>query len=155
MGEATIRLDGREFAGISQSLTSNQDDYILAHLRLAGAIDVLTDGDGKERTNDERANELLTQILLSGRKHFILAGCLTEVGKKWSRADADLNAVKFAEISSFEEKTLMRTATVRFVVGFFLSGEPSSASSPKSSNHRGKVRRTASADPATSETSPQ
>jgi hypothetical protein len=152
--EESIRLDGRDFVGISQSLTSNQDDYILAHLRLAGAVDVLTDADGTKRSDDDRANELLTMILLSGRKHQILAGCLTEVGKKWSREEADRNAAVFSEITSFEEKTLMRTATVRFVVGFFLSGEQSSESSPKSSSRHAKGRRTSSAARATSETSP-
>jgi len=154
MGE-TIKLDGREFVGITQSLTSNQDDYVTGHLRRSGANDVLTGGDGKKRTDEERANELLTYILLSGHKHQILAGCLTEVGKKWTREEADRNAQIFGDITSFEEKTLMRTATVRFVVGFFQSGEPSSTSSPKSSSHRGKAHRIASADPATLETSPQ
>src|SRR5712664_4231995 len=120
----TITLDGRKFRSISQSLTANQDDYILAHLRLAGAIEVMSDLDGVKRTQEQRAEDLLTRILLSGRTHQILAGCLTEDGKVWSRAEADANAERFAEITDVEEKTAMRSSIVKFVIGFFSLGEP-------------------------------
>lgn len=150
----TLKLDGRDFVGISQTLTANQDNYILAHLRLSGAMDVLADIGGK-RTPEKKAEELLTQILLSGRTSYILAGCLTEAGKKWDRAEADRNAGVFAEITDQTEKTAMREAIVRFVIGFFQLGEPSSTSSPKSSNRRAKANRTSSAERATSETSLQ
>lgn len=145
----TLKLDGRDFVGISQTLTANQDDYILAHLRLSGAIEVLSDPTNKEK----KAENLLTQILLSGRTHQILAGCLTEVGKKWNRADAERNAAVFAEITAEAEKTAMREAIVRFIIGFFQLGEPSSTSSPNSSNKHGKDRPIARAGRKTSETS--
>jgi hypothetical protein len=122
-----ITLDGRKFRGISKDLTANQDDYILAHLRLAGALEVLQDPDGIKRHPEKRAEELLTQILLSGRTHHILAGCLTEEGKVWSRAEAEANAARFSEITSVEEKTAMRKSIVEFVIGFFSLGAPSSA----------------------------
>jgi hypothetical protein len=118
----TITLDGRKFTGISQALTANQDDYILAHLRLAGAVEVLSDLDGVKRTKEKRAEDLLTQILLSGRTHHILAGCLTEDGKVWTRAGADANAACFAAITDMEEKTEMRSSIVKFVIGFFSLG---------------------------------
>ena len=140
----TLTLAGRKFTGISQSLTANQDDYIIAHMRRAGVLDVLSGADGVARTQDQRAEELLTSILLSGRTQNILAGCLTEEGKTWTRAEADRNAVCFAEITDNGEKTLMRSAIVRFVIGFFSSGEPSRESSPKSSSPSGKARRTKS-----------
>lgn len=149
----TITLDGRKFAGISQDLTANQDDYILAHLRLAGAIEVLNDFDGVKRTQERRAEDLLTQILLSGRTHHILAGCLTEEGKTWSRKEADANAVRFAGITDFTEKTAMRSSIVRFVIGFFSLGEPSSETSRKSSSRSVKVPPTKNAAPSTSATS--
>ena len=38
MPDDTITLDGRKFTSVSQAITANQDDYILAHLRVAGAI---------------------------------------------------------------------------------------------------------------------
>src|SRR5882762_4752102 len=101
----TITLDGRKFHGISQNLTANQDDYILAHLRLAGGVEVLGDLDGIKRTQEKRAEDLLTRILLSGRTHHILAGCLTEEGKVWNRTDADANAARFAGITDIGEKT--------------------------------------------------
>ena len=150
----TLKLDGRDFVGISQALTANQDDYILAHLRLSGAIEVLSDLIGpSKQSKEEKAENLLTQILLSGRTHHILAGCLTEVGKKWNRADAERNAAVFAEITAEAEKTAMREAIVRFVVGFFRLGEPSSTSSPNSSNKHGKDRPIARAGRKTSGTS--
>ncbi len=149
----TITLDGRKFQGITQALTANQDDYILAHLRLASALEVLHDLDGKERTDEKRMQDLLTQILLAGRAHHILAGCLTEEGKVWNRAEADANAARFAGITDVGEKTAMRSAIVKFVIGFFSLGEPSSETSRKSSNRSGKVPPTKNADPSTSGTS--
>jgi hypothetical protein len=148
----SITLDGRKFHGITQSLTANQDDYILAHLRLAGAIEVLQGLDGKERSEEKRAEDLLTQILLSGRTHHILAGLLTEEGKTWNRAEADANAGRFAAITDVGEKTEMRKSIVTFVIGFFSLGAPSSGTSPKSSNRSGKVPPTKNAAPSTSET---
>ena len=121
----TITLDGRTFQGITQALTANQDDYILAHLRLAGAIDIMSDLDGVQRMKEQRAEDLLTRILLSGRTHHILAGCLTEEGKVWNRAAADANAARFAAITDAEEKTAMRSAIVKFVIGFFSEGATS------------------------------
>jgi hypothetical protein len=149
----TITLDGRKFTGISQALTANQDDYILAHLRLAGAIEVLSDLDGVTRTKEKRAEDLLTQILLSGRTHHILAGCLTEDGKVWSRKEADANAARFAGLTDIAEKTAMRESIVKFVIGFFSLGATSSESSQKSSSRSAKVPPTKSAAPQTSETS--
>lgn len=140
----TLKLDGRDFAGISQTLTANQDDYILAHLRLSGAMDILADAGGK-RTPEKKAEELLTQILLSGRSSYILAGCLTEAGKKWNRAEADKNAAAFAEITDAAEKTAMREAIVQVVIGFFSLGEKFAPNSPKSSNRRAKENRIGSA----------
>jgi len=55
----TITLDGRKFQGITQALTANQDDYILARLRLAGAVEVMSDPDGVKRTKEQRAEDLL------------------------------------------------------------------------------------------------
>lgn len=140
----TYHLDGREFRGVSQALTANQDDYILAHLRLAGAVDILHEIDGKKRTQQERAEELLTAILLSGRTHHILAGCLTEDGKVWSRKEADANATRFANITDHDEKIHMRQSLIEFVIGFFSQGVLSSETSQKSSS-RGKAPRTKSA----------
>lgn len=140
-----ITLDGRKFLGISDALTASQDDYILGHLRKAGALEVLRDFDGQKRTQEQRAEDLLTQILLSGRSHNILAGCLTEEGKTWNRADADANAARFAQITDLEEKTAMRTGVVKFVIGFFSSGVQLSKTSPKSSNRSARAPLTKSA----------
>lgn len=172
----TFTLDGRKFAGISQALTANQDDYIHAHLRLAGAIGVLSDLDplickqcgiesipsgGKcpacggplKRTKDERAEDLLTQILLSGRTHHILAGCLTEEGKTWNRKEADANAVRFGALTDIADKTAMRSSIVGFVIGFFSLGAESSETSRKSSSRSAKVPPTKNEELSTSATS--
>ena len=50
----TLKLDGREFARVTQTLTANQDDYILAHLRLSGAMDILADVGGKRTPEKKR-----------------------------------------------------------------------------------------------------
>lgn len=137
--QETITLDGRKFHSISQALTANQDDYILAHIRLAGGIEVMHDLDGVKRSPEKRAEDLLTRILLSGETHHILAGCLTEDGRVWNRKDADSNAAKFSGITDVEEKTSMRESIVRFVIGFFSLGEPSSETSRKSSSRSATV----------------
>lgn len=150
----TYTLGGQKFiSSINQALTANQDDYLLAHLRLAGALEVLDDLDGKKRTKEKRAEDLLTQILLSGRQFYILAGCLAEEGKTWNRTDADANAARFAMITEQADKVLMRQFIVGFVINFFSLGEPSSKNSRKSSSQSEKDPGTKSAAPQTSEIS--
>jgi hypothetical protein len=144
----TITLDGRKF-NCMQALAASQDDYIIAHLRLASALGVLHDVDGKERTDEKCMEDLLTQILLAGRAHHILAGCLTEEGKVWNRAEADANAARFAAITDVSEKTEMRAIIVKFVIGFFSVREASSEISRRSA----KVPPSKNAAPSTSGTS--
>jgi hypothetical protein len=135
----TIELDGRKFLGITKALTSEQDTYILAHLRLAGAIEVMNDRDGVKRSKEKRAEDLLTQLMLSGETYLVLAGCLTEDGKVWSRAEADANAARFAAITDVSEKAEMRNSIVQVVIGFFDLGATASESSqePSSQGEKG------------------
>jgi hypothetical protein len=149
----TITLDGRKFRSITQALTATQDDYILGHIRVAGAVEVLSDLDGVTRSPEKRAEDLLTRILLIGQTHHILAGCLTEEGKAWNRKDADANAARFAAITDIDEKLVMRQEIVGFVVGFFSSGQLSSETSQRSSSRSAKVPPTKNAAPSTSGTS--
>jgi hypothetical protein len=147
-----IKLDGRTFHVVSHALTANQDDYILAHLRLGGAMEVLNDVDGVVRNDRKRAEDLLTNVMLRGKTHHILAGCLTEEGKTWTREEADANAKRFTAITDLAEKIAMRTFIASFVARFFLSGEASSETSPKSSSRNGKARVTSRGAGAISET---
>jgi hypothetical protein len=148
-----ITLDGRKFSGVPQTVSSVQYDYIQAHLRLAGAIEILGDLDGVSRTTEKRSEDLLTQILLRGQKALILAGCLTEEGKVWSRAEADRNAVRFDAITDPEEIRAMTSRIVQFIIHFFELGEASSATSPKSLSRSATVPRTKNAARSTSGTS--
>jgi hypothetical protein len=153
---SVIKLAGREFESISQALTANQHDFIGGHLRRAGVIEVLADlGPEKPRNDRERAEHLLTRIMLSGEKPFIVAGCLTEKGKVWSRQEALRNAEIFGQINDENELRLMTQTVVALVTHFFMFGALSSPSSPRSSSRGGKDRPTASEAPATSETSPK
>jgi hypothetical protein len=150
--EESFTLDGRKFRPVGMALTASQDDYILGHLRLAGALEALSGADGVERTSEAKAEELLTRIMLSGRGPNLLAGCLTEEGKRWTRQEADRNAAIFAEITAADEKLAMRSAIVRIVLGFFSSGKESSPTSRKSSSPKGPkemARATKSAGAAT------
>jgi hypothetical protein len=148
----TIALDGRKFRVVSQTVTAAQDDYMLYWLGKAGATELLlelaTGVDGKRR-----AQQLLQVILGSGHAAKIIAAVLTEEGKKWRRDEADRNAEIFADITSADEKTLMRKVLVQFVVDFFRFGEASSRTSPKSSSPTKKDRATRSGGPATSDRS--
>jgi hypothetical protein len=148
-----IRIDGRDFEGVSQELSAAQDDYIIGQLRLAGALEILAapqthapNGlssrpqarsaavEGPAVSAEALAEALLTQILISGRAAQVLAGCLTESGKKWSAPEADRNAAIFSAITDPTQKLAMREALIGFVTGFFLFATASAKTSPKSSS---------------------
>jgi hypothetical protein len=152
----TIKLDGREFRPIDQALAAAQDDYILVILRRSGALELLTKipKDASLADRALRAGELVTIVLESGLNHRLLAGMLTEVGKKWTREEAERNAARFAEITDGEEKLTMHRRLVGFIVSFFPSGEPSSMTSPNSSSQSETAPATTSAEAATSAASP-
>jgi hypothetical protein len=147
MGEQeVIQLDGREFVGVTQGLTMAQNDFVLVLLDEIGSekprdpeekIETASDIVAKIARGDKSdgiAQRLLRKILKSGRASELLAGLLTEKGKKWTRREALRNAEIFAEIRDNGEQVVMRSAMVSFVFGFFRSGEASSTTSPKSSN---------------------
>lgn len=153
-----MRLDGREFDdGVTQQITAAQNDYLFGHLRIAGILDLLEKANG---VTDEAAlnairEEFATRILLSGEKGKIIAGCLTEQGKKWSRVEADRNAVAFDAITDAEEQGHMTRALVTMVWAFFPLGENSLETSPKSSAIQGADQDTASEEQPTLESSLQ
>src|SRR5260370_39692043 len=91
-----ITLDGRKFTDVLHApFVANQDDYVLAHLRLAGdVVKVFNALEGVQRTKEQSADDLFTQILLSGRTYYILARLLIQEGKAWSRAEADATAAR-------------------------------------------------------------
>ena len=109
-----ITLGGRKFAGIARS--ADQDEYIAHQLRVARVIE--PDPEADTRPKERRADDLVTQILLAGRKSYILAGCLTEVGKMWSRPEAEANAARFAGITDPSEKAAMHSFLVEFAINF-------------------------------------
>jgi hypothetical protein len=149
-----ITIGGKKFLGTDESLPAVQDEFILARLRRCGAMDVLTGNDGVKRSPEQRSEALLSAIMLAGETCFVLAGCLTEEGKKWNRADALANAMMFGEITDPEEKLAMRHGIVQFVIGFFQPGAPSSETSQKSSSPSAKVPPIKSAARRTSGTLP-
>lgn len=126
-----ITIEGRKFHGVNQELSAAQDDYLIGQLRLAGALDLLLAAE--KNPTENTADVLLTQIIVSGRSSHVLAGCLTEAGKKWSFEEATRNANTFAAITNAEDKQAMRTAIVGFVVGFFQYATAFAAISRKSS----------------------
>ena len=149
-----IIIGGRKFFGTDDSLPAAQDEFILARLRKCGAMDVLNGHDGVARTQEERSSALLTAIMLAGETSNVLAGILTEEGKKWNRAVAFENAVMFGEVTDPQEKLAMRAGVRDVVIGFFLPGAPSSGTSQKSSSPSEKVHPIKSAARRTSATSP-
>jgi hypothetical protein len=153
-----MKLDGRDFSEVDHSITAAQNDYIVGHLRAAGALEALAGLDPNQRdatTIDKPAADFVTRIYLTGRKSFILAGLLTQVGKTWTRAEADRNAARFDQVVDLEEIGLMGKLIAEIVIVFFLSAGRSLRSFPKSSNPSGEVPGTKSADPATSASSVQ
>jgi hypothetical protein len=150
-----MKLDGREFESVSQRITAAQNDYLTGHLRLSGVTELflqLGDNPSEEKLQPIR-EQFITRILLSGRKSAIIAGYLTEVGKKWTRLEADRNAERFDAITDTDEQALMTSSLAGVVAGFFQYAGKSLASSPRSSNPSDAVPSTESAAPATSESS--
>lgn len=151
----TIKLDGRQFNEIDQALTSAQNDYIQGHLALAGVTDLLVAAHSKKDENavGDMRREFITAILVSGEKSAILAGCLTEVGTKWTRAAAEKNRARFDQITDAEESQTMTAELARLVIAFFQFGGTSSTTSPKSSNQNDAVPATENAELSTSASS--
>ncbi|HEX9255861.1 MAG TPA: hypothetical protein VF938_09955 [Candidatus Angelobacter sp.] len=127
----TIVIAGLTFHGVSQELPAAQDHYLVGQLRLAGCLDFLINAKGG--TAEEAAEGLLTRLLVSGRASQVLAGCLTEDGKKWSVSSAEANAEMFDQVKAPESKAAMRDALLGFVLGFFQYATASVATSRKSS----------------------
>jgi hypothetical protein len=153
-----VKLDGRDFSEVDHSITAAQNDYIIGHLRAAGALEALAGLDPNQRDAaalEKPAADFVTRIYLTGRKSFILAGLLTQVGKPWTRVEADRNAAKFDRIVDLEEIALMGKLIAEIVILFFQSAGRSLRSSPKSSNPSVEVPDTKSADPGTSASSVQ
>jgi hypothetical protein len=151
----TIKLDGRNFHGITEALAAIQDDFILTQLRRSGALEMLGELETlSDEQKLERRGEVFTRIVESGRKYKLLAGLLTEEGKTWNQGEAETNAKRFAAIIDTEEKLTMNREVVRHVALFFLFVGESSKTSPKSSNQNTEDLVTASAEAATSGNSP-
>lgn len=91
--KANYHICGLDFELVGDAITTRQDDYLMAHLRRAGAIDVIA----TMKDAEEKSSELLTRILTSGQKSEILAGLLTEPGRKWNRKRADELAETFGD----------------------------------------------------------
>jgi len=153
-----MKLDGREFIGIDHSITAAQNDYVIGHLRAAGALEVLAGLDLKQTEGsalDRAREDLVTRIFLSGRKSFILAGLLVETGKTWTRVEADRNAGRFDQTTDADDQELMTSAVVRAVIDFFRFAGTSSKSFPRSSSPNAEVPATGSAAPESSASSPR
>ena len=115
-----MTLDGRKFHGVTEAMTSVQDDYIMTQLRRSGATDVLLGMDGlQEEERRARSREMFDRIVESGRKYKLLAGLLIEEGKTWNQAEAEKNAERFAGITAMEEKLTMNREIMRHVQFFF------------------------------------
>lgn len=161
MEDNVIRLGGREFAGVTHDVTAAQEEFLSAHLRRSGALEVLSDSDIPQ---SRRAEEMLTRIQLAGATFQILAGCLTEtipaagdnlpmVRKKWKRAEAERNAAFFADLCDADSRSAIRAEIVGVVLGFLRSAAQSSTTSRNSSALKSEDHATASAAPETTETS--
>jgi hypothetical protein len=158
-----IRLDGRDFVSVDQGLTMAQNDYVLVLLEEIGsetpdsketAADIVAKIARGDKSTDI-GQRLLRKILKSGRASEVLAGLLTEKGKRWTRREALRNAEIFAEIRNSAEQVVMRGVVVSFVIGFFQYGQASSATSPKSSPPNGEAPDISNAEVAISESSPE
>jgi hypothetical protein len=165
--EQTIRLDGREFHGPTQALTMDQNDFVTTVLEDCGASpimdeiirDAIRKKGGKaaavdDKPPEQRVHSLLRKIVAAGKSTDVVAGLLTEKGKKWKRADAIRNAAIFKEITDTGEQVRMRGTIVAFAFAFFLYGEASSETSPKSSIPNEKDPGITNAGVAISENSP-
>jgi hypothetical protein len=154
-----MKLDGREFSEVDHSITAAQNDYVIGHLRAAGALEALAGLDPTQRDDvaafEKPAADFVTRIYLTGRKSFILAGLLTEVGKTWTRVEADRNAAKFDQTVDLEDITTMGKLIAETVIIFFQSAGRSLQSSPKFSNRNDEVPAIENVDPGSSGSSVQ
>lgn len=153
-----MKLDGREFSPVDRSITAAQNDFIQSHLTLAGVTDLLVEltqiSDEKEREATLR-REFLTRILVSGQKSFLIAGCFVEVGKKWTRVEANRNAAIFDELTDPDDIATMQTTLALVLLDFFQLAETSSKTFRKSSSPKSGVPATGNEERERSATSLQ
>jgi hypothetical protein len=150
-----MKLDEREFHGITEAMTAVQDDYVLTQLERSGAMEMLSQLKGlSQEQRAERSVEAFRRLRESGRKYKLLAGLLTEEGHTWTQTEADTNAARFAAITKTEEKLAMNSEVMRHIALFFRFEGESSETSQKSSSPNGADRDTANAEAPISEASP-
>ncbi len=119
----TITLDGRTFDATAQLRTHEQREYLEYQLWRAGVIEIPNDLGHVTRAKERSAEDAVTAILFSGRKSYVLAGCLTEQGRLWNRYDADANATRFEQITDATEKAAMQSFLAEFAADFFSEGK--------------------------------
>jgi len=149
---AAIVIDVRKVVGTTETLTAAQDDFVLVALTETSALETIA-AFKKEATTEareERARSLITNVLKSGKQFQLLAGFLTEKGKKWTRDDALRNAERFADVTEMSEKLVMHEVLVVHVYRFFPLGALSSTISPNSSSQSEKAPDTSNAEAVTS-----
>ena len=150
-----IKIDGRNWHGITDALSARQDDWILSQLRRSGAMDVLVlmAKDASKEDRGAAGMEMFERIRESGRKFKLLAGLLTEEGKTWTHDSAEKNALRFSEITATEDKLAMNDELMRHVAYFSTFGAGFSTTSPNSLNQKKTVPATENAGVEISATS--
>jgi hypothetical protein len=110
-----LKLDGRKFRVDVRSAAVGQGDYLAQHLRAAGVTGPPQALKDATRPKERIVDDLVTQILAGEQKSYILAGCLSEKGRAWTRSEADANAARFDRITNVSEKAAMQTCLAECV----------------------------------------
>jgi hypothetical protein len=104
--------------------TARHDGWMMVQMADAGVLKFI----GRELTASV-AQDLIIEVLRSGKREHLLAGALVEQDTPWTPERAIANAEWFASLTDAESKAALGDAFLPCLAGFFLNAMPSLAGS--------------------------
>lgn len=126
-----IVVKGRTFRPSVGKTTFDQDFFVM-DLVSQTAVNKLSVAKGDDL--DKIAAEVILNAYRSGNLFRLLAALTVEDGHKWSRPQAEENAVFFSELDTLEDKEAIQEALLGVLLSFFVNAEVFSKTSANFSN---------------------
>lgn len=143
-----IDVGGRYFTPATET-SARQDGWLLVQASDAGIMAFA------EQVLDEKvAQQLIVQILRSGKRGHLLAGVLVEPEHPWTPQNAEANAEYFESITDPAAKAALWDALLPTLVDFFRNAPLSSADSRTVSSEAAAPRKRRPKQPVAPSTAP-
>lgn len=147
---APLTIAGRLFRPATKT-TFRRDLFVMATTKAAG-VEAATAGFAVGDDLSKLAESIIVTAFQSGSLFLLLAALLDEDDVEWTEATAHATAQFFADLSDEDDKRALHSSIVGVLMGFFVSGVGSLATSPTSSDvavtPRRSPRSSGAADPS-------